>query len=174
MLGGDWLLSTHRRFWALLSRVFGIGWAVFLPAPLLAGDLVLYDTEAQKVVRQSLEQVLQAHPLPPNRPLQGTFLGKVPGASLHLVQIRLREKPHIHRTHDLIVILQQGRGRIHLGQEAVSVRAGDVVVIPRGVVHYYEHEGTGTSVGIGIFVPVFQGKDRVPAPPAPPPLPRTP
>ena len=130
-----------------------------LAVPTQAQNVSIYRS---KLFTKSIDQILKEHPLPSNRNLQSTLIETSKGSSLHLVQIRTREKLHKHKTHDLLMIMEKGEGILHIGKENQSMKIGDMVLIPRGVPHYFETTSKEVSVGIGIFTPPFDGKDVVP------------
>ncbi len=82
-------------------------------------------------------------------------------SSYHLIQIRTREKSHVHETHDLAVFVQSGFGKMYLGRESFGVRPGSVVFIPRRTPHYFVNVGKTPAVAIAIYSPPFDGKDMV-------------
>ncbi len=55
-----------------------------------------------------------------------------------------REPVHYHLSH-VIGMVFEGRGKLiaHLDGEAVSVNPGDLVIIPRGAMHFFETEEGG-------------------------------
>ena len=91
--------------------------------------------------------------------------------SVNLIRLAGAEQPHIHKDHDLVVVLLSGQARLHLGNRTVDVRPGDVMEIPRGVVHWAENTGPGASEVYAIFSPPFDGRDNLPVPPVPLPKP---
>jgi len=44
-------------------------------------------------------------------------------------------RPHFHAEHDEVIVYLEGEADFRLGDEVTTVRAGDVVSIPAGVVH---------------------------------------
>ncbi len=44
-------------------------------------------------------------------------------------------RPHFHSEHDEVIVYLEGEAEFRLGDEVITVRAGDVVSIPAGVVH---------------------------------------
>jgi hypothetical protein len=69
------------------------------PAPRIS---LQYGTELKQA---ELEKVLVENPLGANDNIKMTTLGQGQGASHHVVQIRDREKPHLHQLHDGTVIM---------------------------------------------------------------------
>jgi quercetin dioxygenase-like cupin family protein len=45
---------------------------------------------------------------------------------------------HVHPDHSTIVCLQEGRLRVHIGEQSFMAKPGDVWQHPRGVPHYHE------------------------------------
>lgn len=105
---------------------------------------------------------LAALPLAPGQNLRADEITRTASASYHVVQIRRAETPHTHATHDLTVLVLRGAGTLTLGTERLPMRAGDVALIPRGVVHWYANAGRGASVALVVFTPPLDGADIVP------------
>ncbi len=91
--------------------------------------------------------------------------------SINIIRLDGAEQPHIHRDHDLIVIVLHGTARLHLGNHVMEVRSGDIMEIPRGVVHWAENTGSEASEVYAIFSPPYDGLDNIPVPPVPLPPP---
>jgi len=91
--------------------------------------------------------------------------------SVSLIRLAGTEQPHIHKDHDLVVVLLAGSARLHLGERIIDVRPGDVMEIPRGTVHWAENTGADASEVYAIFSPPYDGRDNLPVPPVPLPPP---
>lgn len=91
--------------------------------------------------------------------------------SVSLIRLAGAEQPHMHKDHDLVVVMLSGAARLHLGNRTVDVRPGDVMEIPRGVVHWAENTGPEASEVYAIFSPPYDGRDNLPVPPLPRPRP---
>jgi quercetin dioxygenase-like cupin family protein len=70
-------------------------------------------------------------------------------------------KPHYHQRHEEIIYIISGRGKMRIGAKESIAGPGSVFVIPPGMVHSYVNLGPRPSIGISIFCPPFDGKDRV-------------
>jgi mannose-6-phosphate isomerase-like protein (cupin superfamily) len=119
-----------------------------------------YDTELRQV---DVAKVLADNPLGPNENIKLTTLGQGQGASHHVVQIRNRESPHLHKAHEGTVFMVRGRGYLVMPKLKITLTAGDIVHIPRGVPHYYVNTDLAPTVAFVVFAPPFDGKDNVPA-----------
>ncbi len=118
-----------------------------------------------KELRQSdLEAILAQHPLGPGENIKVTNLGEGEGVSHHVVQVRDREFPHIHKGHDGTVVLLRGRGYMMMEKRRIEFHAGDTVFIPRAAPHYFVNTHDSASVALVIFSPPFDGKDTIPIP----------
>lgn len=62
-------------------------------------------------------------------------------ANVHVVKV-LRGERHLHTAYDEVYYVLAGTGRVVLGTEAHPLRPGAVVVIPSGVAHELEADGT--------------------------------
>jgi mannose-6-phosphate isomerase-like protein (cupin superfamily) len=91
-----------------------------------------------------------------------TTVGQGQGVSHHIVQIRDRESPHMHRAHDGTVVMISGRGFLMMGDKRIDLSAGDIVYIPRGAAHFYVNTGIEPTIAFVVFSPPFDGKDNVP------------
>ncbi|HEX3133640.1 MAG TPA: cupin domain-containing protein [Planctomycetota bacterium] len=89
--------------------------------------------------------------------------------SISLIRLAGAEQPHIHKDHDLVVVLLAGQARVHLGDHVVEVHPGDVMEIPRGTVHWAENTGATASEVYAVFSPPYDGHDNLPTSPAPSP-----
>lgn len=137
--GGEWRS-------ALLSAALVLG----TPA-LQAAQVVLPERQFDPAVWSAEEQ---------DRPIAVRRLSATAHSSNHLIRLQGSERPHYHDRHDLTVTLLAGAGRIHLADRQVDLAPGDVVVIPKGTLHWAENRATGASVVFAQFAPAFDGKDR--------------
>jgi mannose-6-phosphate isomerase-like protein (cupin superfamily) len=141
--------------WVLAGFVLSIFFAC-APAPRIS---LQYGTEFKQA---EIDKVLAENPLGVSESIKITTLGRGQGVSHHVVQVRDREKPHMHKMHDGTVVMVKGRGYLMMDNRRIDLSAGDVVYIPRGVVHYFVNTGGETAVAFVIFSPPFDGKDTVP------------
>ena len=115
-----------------------------------------------RLTHAHLEEVLAEKPLSTDQNIKVVTLGKGKEMSHHLVQIRGREVPHVHKTHDLTVVMLKGKGYLMLEQKRIDLIRGDILFIPQGSVHYFVNTFSEPSVALAIFSPVFDGKDSIP------------
>ena len=125
------------------------------PAPRI---FLQYGTEFKQA---EIEKVLAENPLGPTENIKITTLGQGQVVSHHIVQIRDREKPHMHRIHDGTVVVVKGRGYLMMDNRRIDLSAGDIVYIPRGAVHYFVNTTGEPAVAFVVFSPPFDGKDIV-------------
>ena len=109
-----------------------------------------------------LEKMIAENPLAPGENIKVVTLGQGPAASHHVVQIRDRETPHLHQTHDATVMMLKGQGFLMLEQRRIDLTAGDVVYIPRGAAHYFTNTAREPTVAFATYTPAFDGKDTHP------------
>jgi len=119
--------------------------------------------DAQGARSSALTALLAAHPLPDTQNISVLPLGRTEALSYHLVQIRDREQPHVHATHDLAVTLLRGSGRVYIHGAPHDMRPGDVAVVPRGVAHYFVNSDSTPAAAFVTFAPPYDGKDQVPS-----------
>ncbi|PYQ11744.1 MAG: hypothetical protein DMH00_07365 [Acidobacteria bacterium] len=137
-------------------------WLQFFPAALLALAAGAAAPPAQQepaapVVR--LDEILAAHPLREGDSQSSVELLRGQGVSAHLIQVRSRVRPHFHKDHGETVYLLEGSGIFILGDRAYPVKAGSLLMIPRGMIHSYEAKQP-TKV-LSLFDPPFDPADRI-------------
>jgi mannose-6-phosphate isomerase-like protein (cupin superfamily) len=124
--------------------------------------------------RVDLDTWLAAHPLAASEELKAVPVGATGTTSYAIVQVRGRERAHVHADHDLTVHVLRGRGHLVLasmpeGSLALSgeirpLSPGDIVAIPRGMVHWFVNGGKEPAVAVACFTPPYDGKDIVTTP----------
>jgi mannose-6-phosphate isomerase-like protein (cupin superfamily) len=118
----------------------------------------------------NLDSLLAAHPYTDTTRVQADRITSVEGASLNLVQTRVRVLPHFHARHDETVVVLRGRGLYDSGSvdrkelRTTRIGPGTVLQIPRGTVHTVRVEGTEPLVAYSIFSPPLDPTDRHPVP----------
>jgi len=113
---------------------------------------------------QRWQEIVKANPLGPDDNIKGVLLSRQPAVSHYLVQIRDRERPHLHQRHDATIVILRGHGRLVMKDRILIAREGDVFFVPRGTPHYYVNDGPGPTVALAIFTPAYDGKDAVVVP----------
>jgi mannose-6-phosphate isomerase-like protein (cupin superfamily) len=106
---------------------------------------------------------LATHPLAAGQNIRVDEIGRTVTASYHLVQVRDRETPHRHAAHDLAVVVLRGRGMLVRPGGSARLRAGDVVVVPRGEPHWFANGRRAPAVALVAFAPPLDAPDSVPA-----------
>jgi quercetin dioxygenase-like cupin family protein len=107
-------------------------------------------------------KILAENPMDRAENIKTTNLGRGQSMSHHIVQIRDRETPHIHKLHDLMVVMIRGQGYLMMDSRRIQLSAGDVAHIPRGAVHYFVNAAREPAAAFVIFSPPFDGKDSIP------------
>ena len=115
-----------------------------------------------RLTQTDLDKILAENPLPATQNIKVATLGRGKEISHHVVQVRDRESPHFHKEHDLTVVVLRGGGYLMFDKERVDLAAGDILFIPRGVVHYFVNTFPQPSVALAVFTPPFDGKDTIP------------
>lgn len=105
------------------------------------------------------QSVLKKNPIGKDENIKATPLFKNEDSSHLIIQIRDREKPHIHETHDLTVVVKKGNGILHLGKDKLPMGSGDITFIPKGVLHYFVNTGSEPAIAYVIFTPFYDSKD---------------
>lgn len=151
-------MKRYRHFFTLYGPAFAL-------VMLLSGCATKYTQwmtwNGDAITSLELAEVLQKNPLTPNQNIRITLLRQTDQASVHVVQVRTAELPHVHQTHDLTVFVVRGHGTMVLGKETKPVGEGDVIHIPAGVRHYFTNQSPKPAVAVLVFSPGFDGKDTV-------------
>jgi len=82
-----------------------------------------------------------------------------PRLSAHATEAAGPIAAHYHADHEETVYVISGRARMRLGEDWHELKPGDLIHIPRGVVHEVEL-AEPVSV-LSLFAPPFHGRDRV-------------
>ena len=137
-----------------------------LSALLMAlGCQGLHPSEAQLTVgalRHGLDPFLAARPLGKGAEIRADLVERTAAASLHVVQVRGRERPHHHAQHDLVVQMLRGEGVLTLEGGRLPMRPGDVALVPRGTTHWFAAAPGTTAVALVTFAPPLDAPDSVP------------
>ena len=111
-----------------------------------------------------LDTLAQRVRLAPGEDFRVIELARDTQTSQHLVAIRGAEVPHRHDRHALLVVILRGHGRMRLGAGERPVGEGSILYVPRGSVHAFRNESAEPAVAYAIYVPAFDGRDRITAP----------
>lgn len=130
---------------------------LYYPLHLHAEAISFYT--GKELEQREMQELIRQNPIGPKENIKAVLIHKTEDVSIHLIQIRFKEKPHVHKTHDLIVSLNKGKGVLHIGEKVIMMSEGDIAFIPRDAVHYFENSGDDVAVGLGIFIPSYNGKD---------------
>lgn len=110
----------------------------------------------------TIDELLAARPLASGANVRIDEIARTAGASVHLVQVRTGETPHRHLKHDLVVHVIRGRGVLVLEGDRRAMAGGDIVVVPRGAVHWFTNGGADVAVTLVTFAPPLDAPDNVP------------
>lgn len=143
---------------------------LFLIFPLLGcacqkGNIYSYNEAG--LYSKDWQEVIKENPIGKDENTKVTPLFKSNDSSHFIIQIRDREKPHIHETHDLTVIVKKGKGTLHFGKDELIMMQGDIAFIPKGILHYFVNTDGEPSIAYVIFNPFYDGKDMKPVDSAP-------
>ncbi|MEN6414063.1 MAG: cupin domain-containing protein [Veillonellales bacterium] len=136
--------------------------AMAAPGPVV-GDQALLDTAFDKGLLISLDDFFANHPIQEGQPARGDEIFKSPRVQISLVT---NKGPliglHYHATADEIVFVYKGEGEMYIGGKWIPVKAGDIHINPRGVVHATRVTGDEPMEVIGFFTqPQANGNDKV-------------
>jgi quercetin dioxygenase-like cupin family protein len=104
--------------------------------------------------------MIEQSALHPDQNIRQLLLHQGKSMSVHLVQIRDREQPHLHTRYDLTILLVDGEGTLWLQGEPLPMKAGDVAVISRGTRHYFVNQASEPASALVVFAPAYDESDR--------------
>ncbi len=140
-----------------LAMMLLLGLGAAAPADWLGPE----SKNADRYAPRDLEKILAANPLGEHEDFKITPIFENPRSKHVLVQVRDREPVHVHTDSDITVWLLQGQGVMHIAGKQHAIKAGDVVHIPRDVVHYYVNHGPETGAALVVYSPAPGPDDRV-------------
>jgi mannose-6-phosphate isomerase-like protein (cupin superfamily) len=80
--------------------------------------------------------------------------------SSFVIAIKDEVKPHKHIGHTEQVFVLSGEGMMNMSGKTFEVKEGDMIVIPKGMVHSLKVTKSPMRV-ISVQAPFFDGKDRI-------------
>lgn len=92
-------------------------------------------------INNVLEKMSQT-PMDPDVGITIVTGGELPGVSLGLAVVKDRIRPHYQKVSDEIYYVLRGEGELTVGGETSHIREGDVVIIPKGLVHGFVNSGS--------------------------------
>lgn len=120
------------------------------------------ESKASKGGFWSLSQILQDNPRPNDQPIKWVYPAQGKHGTLTVVQAGAGQiRPHIHKEHDEIVYVFSGEAEFTIGDKTQNIKAGDLLYIPEGTVHFGKFKSD--AVAISIYAPWFDpnNPDRV-------------
>ena len=70
-----------------------------------------------------------------------------------------QSRPHVHEAHDLVVFVLDGEAIFHYKDSTTRIQKGDVIEVPKGVVHWAELMNDRPAVGYAVFAPALETPD---------------
>jgi quercetin dioxygenase-like cupin family protein len=150
---------------SMVIGALALGWWMWAAAACTRVPHII-TPETRGVDDGRLTALLAAHPLPAGQNISALLVGHTEALSYYLVQIRDREQPHTHATHDLAVTLLKGKGQLYVDGAPQEMRCGDVAVVPHGTPHYFVNADSAPAVAFVTFAPAYDGSDQIPIAPA--------
>lgn len=116
---------------------------------------------SDRYAARDLEMILATNPISETEEFKVVPVFENPRSKHVLVQVRRREPVHLHADSDITVWLLRGNGTMHVGGKEYPVKVGDVIHIPRDVVHYYVNRGAEVGAALVVYSPAPGPDDRV-------------
>jgi quercetin dioxygenase-like cupin family protein len=135
----------------------------FLPGAALTLLAAACSAPPEGSARVELDLPEQAQNLD-GKPIATTLLHGDDDVTIQLVSLRAPVAMHRHLKSEEVVYLLSGEGVLRLGQGERTLRAGDLVVIPRDTPHAFTPTGSAPAVLLQTFVPHLIEGDRIPEP----------
>lgn len=82
-------------------------------------------------------------------------------SSSFLIVIPKEVKAHYHAAHTEQVIILSGEADMMLGEQQLHIKAGDVIIIPKGTKHSVVVTSKDPLKIVSVQAPYFDGTDRV-------------
>ena len=102
-------------------------------------------------------------PLADGQPARVDEVARGGEASVNFWQLREGMPPHLHRSHEEVIVVLEGMVETTVGTRQVTLGPGDSIVVPRDTVHGGRVVGPALARGYSVFSPPFDGTERVPA-----------
>ncbi len=141
----------------LIKTLFLIFVPLFVACASSKGKI--YSSNEKGLYLKEWRDIVREDPIEKDENIKVTPLFNNNDGSHFIIQIRDREKPHIHETHDLTVVVKSGKGILYMGKDELPMKCGDIAFIPRGVLHYFVNTGNKPAIAYVIFNPIYDGKD---------------
>lgn len=130
---------------------------------MVIGDRSLVDTQSFTGLQINLDEFFASHPLAPGAASRGDVVFTSPRCQVVLVT---NHGPliglHHHASAEETVYVYKGAGEMYIDGKWIPVKAGDVHVNPRGVIHGTRVVGDQDMEAISIFTPPqANGNDKV-------------
>ena len=82
-------------------------------------------------------------------------------SSSFCIVIKKEVKPHKHQYHSEQVLILEGEGLMKMDGKTFSVKANDLIFIPKNTVHSVKSTGKVPLKVLSVQAPFFNGSDRV-------------
>ena len=151
----------HSLGWVLAFGCFallGCGGAAQVACPEIPPPLVAAKTDS---FTGNVREALQKNPIGAEEKTKLFALFENTDHTVNLIQTRGAVPAHHHAEHDELVMILEGKGTFTIEGQNREVAPGDILIIPRGAVHSYVHQGDGITQVVSVFSPKFDPKDRI-------------
>lgn len=109
----------------------------------------------------NVREAIQKNPIGTEEKTKLVALFENTDHTVNLIQTRGAVPAHHHADHDELVMILEGKGTFTIEGQNREVAPGDILIIPRGAVHSYVHQGDGVTQVVSVFSPKFDPKDRI-------------
>ena len=81
--------------------------------------------------------------------------------SSFIIFVKKGVKPHLHKEHTEQVLVLEGKGIMTVGTIQKKIQKGDLIIIPKGIVHSVKVTSRKPLKALSIQAPEFKGMDRI-------------
>jgi quercetin dioxygenase-like cupin family protein len=139
--------------------MFSLRSCLLIAAAVMGGSALAAAPAEAPVIHFS--EVVKANPIDATRGAAITEVVRGEQASVNVWQMTKGLPAHFHREHEEVIIVQSGRAQARIGGRTQIMQAGDILLVPKGMVHQVRALGDEPFRGISVFAPAFDGKDRI-------------
>jgi len=111
--------------------------------------------------RLDIQKIIADNPLAPGEALKKVDLGRTSSSSQHLIIVLTNELLHVHEHHDGEAVIIEGKGNLFAAEKKISLKKGDVVVLPQGLPHYFENTHSKPTIIFVTFSPPYDDLDHL-------------
>lgn len=102
--------------------------------------------------------------LQPNQDYENIHVQKIQTDSLSTtfaIWVKLKVRMHKHAYHTENIYVSEGEGTFYLGDDKISIKKGDLIVVPKNTWHGVDVTSETAMKVVSVQSPEFKGVDRI-------------